>query len=165
MAPANIQNDPLPQSDSASNVCAINRNMPFCPSCRAEFREGFTRCNECDMPLVAELKEPATRPEAIDGARRGELRVVSTSSDGAEADLNRGILDSAGIPSISEEIRGADSSLFPGVHSGSVPYRLLVCEEDYLAAKEILDQSRAPLAVGQIEEQLTLFRNRLIAIA
>lgn len=27
----------------------------FCPNCQAEYREGFTVCADCDLPLVAEL--------------------------------------------------------------------------------------------------------------
>jgi predicted RNA-binding Zn-ribbon protein involved in translation (DUF1610 family) len=27
----------------------------FCPKCRGEFREGFTRCHKCDVALVEEL--------------------------------------------------------------------------------------------------------------
>lgn len=27
----------------------------FCPSCRAEYRPGFTRCSDCNMDLIAEL--------------------------------------------------------------------------------------------------------------
>lgn len=27
----------------------------FCPSCRGEFRAGFTRCRDCDVDLVEEL--------------------------------------------------------------------------------------------------------------
>jgi len=117
------------------------------------------------VPLVAELEEPAASPEMIAGARLGALQVVSISSDQAEADVVRGLLDNAGIPSVSEHTPSADSSLFPGVNSGSMPFRVLVHEEDYTAAKEILDQSRLPLAVGQIEGQLTLFQNRLKSIA
>lgn len=26
--------------------------MPWCPKCRAEFREGFTQCNTCHIPLI-----------------------------------------------------------------------------------------------------------------
>lgn len=32
--------------------------MPYCPDCQAEFREGFTRCNSCDVDLVETLPEP-----------------------------------------------------------------------------------------------------------
>lgn len=33
----------------------------FCPECRAEFRPGFTRCADCDVPLVDRL--PARRDD------------------------------------------------------------------------------------------------------
>ncbi|MFH2035482.1 MAG: zinc ribbon domain-containing protein [Candidatus Zixiibacteriota bacterium] len=29
--------------------------MPFCPKCRAEYREGFTFCSDCDEELIDEL--------------------------------------------------------------------------------------------------------------
>jgi hypothetical protein len=30
----------------------------FCPQCRAEYRDGFTRCADCDINLVGQLPEP-----------------------------------------------------------------------------------------------------------
>ena len=42
--------------------------MPFCPSCRFEYREGISRCRECGVELVAELppeqaQSPVPTPE------------------------------------------------------------------------------------------------------
>lgn len=37
----------------------------FCPSCHAEYREGFTRCPECDVELVS---SPPEGDRAADGA-------------------------------------------------------------------------------------------------
>ena len=34
----------------------------YCPGCRDEFRDGFTRCSDCDVDLVAEL--PASEGDA-----------------------------------------------------------------------------------------------------
>jgi len=34
--------------------------MPWCPQCRAEYREGFTRCHRCGVPLAQ--TPPAQRP-------------------------------------------------------------------------------------------------------
>lgn len=31
--------------------------MPFCPECRMEYRDGFTRCADCDRDLVESLPE------------------------------------------------------------------------------------------------------------
>jgi len=39
----------------------------FCPNCKAEYREGFTRCADCDVGLVHELPAAALVPvEPID---------------------------------------------------------------------------------------------------
>jgi hypothetical protein len=37
----------------------------FCPKCRSEYRPGFTRCKDCDVTLVAELR-PEEDPEFVD---------------------------------------------------------------------------------------------------
>ena len=45
----------------------------FCPECQAEYRQGFTRCADCDVDLVYELPpEPgqassAQSPNELDG--------------------------------------------------------------------------------------------------
>jgi len=38
--------------------------MPFCPKCRAEYREGFSRCSDCEVDLVDEL--PPEEEEMVD---------------------------------------------------------------------------------------------------
>ena len=41
----------------------------FCPNCRAEYRPGFTRCSDCDVPLVEHLDETdvhSNNPELSD---------------------------------------------------------------------------------------------------
>ena len=61
----------------------------FCPQCRAEYREGFFRCSDCDITLVDQL--PADR--SVTDRRRGfetdhpELVVLRTFSTVIEADL------------------------------------------------------------------------------
>jgi hypothetical protein len=52
--------------------------MSFCPSCREEFREGFTQCSDCGATLVAELP-PAAAPEAEAGADAGWEQVAETA--------------------------------------------------------------------------------------
>jgi hypothetical protein len=46
----------------------------FCPVCKAEYREGFTRCSECDTNLVASLgsSESSARREGPVLAWRGD---------------------------------------------------------------------------------------------
>ena len=45
--------------------------MPWCPKCKAEFREGFSVCNTCHVPLIDHIPdgtetiaEPAQPDEA-----------------------------------------------------------------------------------------------------
>ena len=42
----------------------------FCPQCHAEYRPGFSRCNDCEVDLVDEL--PAESAAAADGEDRLE---------------------------------------------------------------------------------------------
>lgn len=53
--------------------------MPFCPKCRAEYREGFTRCATCGVDLVDSLEdvpEPITEDNAVEYLRGKELAVL-----------------------------------------------------------------------------------------
>lgn len=45
----------------------------FCPQCKAEYRQGFTRCSDCDVDLVyalAEAQQPPEGPEGPDAVLR-----------------------------------------------------------------------------------------------
>ena len=56
----------------------------FCPICRAEYREGFLECTDCDTDLVEEL-EPM--PEMVEFVKlatifsEGDIAVIKTSLD------------------------------------------------------------------------------------
>ena len=46
----------------------------FCPSCGADFRDGFTQCSDCDIPLVDALPEASWPTEsAPSGLPPGEF--------------------------------------------------------------------------------------------
>lgn len=38
----------------------------FCPSCHSEYREGFTKCANCDVELVATLEVEAITPDRLE---------------------------------------------------------------------------------------------------
>jgi hypothetical protein len=45
----------------------------FCPSCKADYRPGFTRCSDCDVPLVAEAPDqPSTDTEQLRAVWEGD---------------------------------------------------------------------------------------------
>ena len=62
--------------------------MPWCPKCKAEFREGFSVCNTCHVPLIDHIPdgtetiaEPAQPDEdwlREDGKRTKLLRLLRT---------------------------------------------------------------------------------------
>lgn len=64
----------------------------FCPQCRSEYREGFSRCENCDVPLVATLA-----PEEGDPSHRELVTVFETGDPGLLA-LAHSLLDEAEIP-------------------------------------------------------------------
>ena len=76
----------------------------FCPSCRAEFRPGFTECTECEVYLVDALP-PDPYQETVD------LVPVFRTSDPIVLPLVRSLLDSAGVPYL---VQGEEAlGLFP----------------------------------------------------
>jgi len=61
----------------------------YCPSCRAEFREGFFRCEDCDVALVETLPEERVKPGYIELATvftEGEIAVIKANLDQAGLD-------------------------------------------------------------------------------
>jgi len=68
--------------------------MPWCPECGAEYREGFTRCSDCDAPLV-DAPPPAAGTPARPGPEWAEVASYRTTE---EAHLAAGLLEENGIP-------------------------------------------------------------------
>jgi len=58
----------------------------FCPKCRAEYREGFTECADCKVPLVSELPpEPKLEyveyEEVLSTFNMGDIIIIKTILD------------------------------------------------------------------------------------
>ncbi len=54
----------------------------FCPDCKAEYRQGFTRCADCDVDLVYELAgEGSGALPDIGEARETDLQVIWKGDD------------------------------------------------------------------------------------
>ena len=61
----------------------------YCPICRSEFREGFTRCEDCDQLLVEELPELPVKPGYVELANiftEGEIAIIKSMLDDAGID-------------------------------------------------------------------------------
>ncbi len=75
----------------------------YCPDCRAEYREGFDRCEDCGVALVAGSPPAPGADEAL-------VQVFETA-DASLVPVIRSVLESAEIPF---SIQGEEASaLFP----------------------------------------------------
>jgi hypothetical protein len=103
--------------------------MPFCPSCRYEYREGMTICADCGAALVARLPET--------GGRQVQLVKLYTGRS-LETRMLQETLQQHGIPSLvraAEPMRGiiGDAALPMFEH-------LLIAAEDLDAQRDVIDQ-------------------------
>lgn len=112
----------------------------FCPICGDEYREGFTECADCHVPLVPEplpsapvepkpfLSDPAPEVEY----EYVEYKYVLTIYDTVEMALIRGVLESEGI------IHSFDGEGVYMYRSVTPPMRLLVKKDQVEQAIEII---------------------------
>ncbi len=97
----------------------------FCPECRSEYREGFSRCSDCHIDLVEKLP-PIQKEEFV------EYTEILRTSNPSDIALIKSILDSEGI-----------IYYFQGEHANNVlppvlPARLRVNRDQETDAVEIL---------------------------
>jgi hypothetical protein len=108
----------------------------FCPKCKAEYREGFYRCADCEIDLVYELP-PETEQLSEQPIEYLNLVNIKTYYNRHEAELAKGFLSVNGINAV---VFGDDyGGIQPGL-SFSIGVKLLVKEEDVEKAKEILQE-------------------------
>jgi hypothetical protein len=77
----------------------------YCLQCRVEFREGFKKCSDCGVALVAalppepptELESDPVEPETV-GAPFDGMVVIMDTVDTIKIAMAKGILRDAGIP-------------------------------------------------------------------
>src|SRR5215469_216976 len=129
----------------------------FCPVCKAEYRQGFTRCADCDVDLVYELShEPhedmgAWSTSGLDG-QEGELRLIWKGHDQATCvHLCRDLMKSDILYKIAQisEWRSTNMQV-------SWLYKIGVLASDYERAKQLLgiegDFTEVPDDADQVAE-------------
>lgn len=107
--------------------------MPFCPFCRAEYRQGFTHCVDCRVPLVDPLPpiEPEPPPRPVK-----EVPVATFASQ-LEAEMWAELLRQEHIPCVLVSL-GPGSGAWG--YSVFVPYQLRVRESDVERANRLLPE-------------------------
>jgi hypothetical protein len=106
----------------------------YCSSCSTEFRDGFTRCSNCDVDLVAEL------PPAEGDADLGLVSIFATSDMTLVAILKL-IFEDAGIQfnTRNEVLQDLIYGRMTGFNPVVGPIEFWVREEEEKAARELIE--------------------------
>jgi len=104
--------------------------MPFCPTCKYEYREGIEKCPDCDVKLVAELKS------SIDDS---ELVTVATFINRSDAEMARLKLETHDMDSAIFG-SGVSTGVYVGFTVDTSGVRLMVRAEDAAQAVKILNE-------------------------
>ena len=111
----------------------------YCPTCKSEFRTGYTECAQCGVALVDELP-PGPLPEFLD------LTTVLVAPDESVLMVARSRLEAEGIPCFTtnntQDLFGLGR--VAGYNLVTGPQELQVPPEDAERAIEILEAIEAP---------------------
>jgi hypothetical protein len=124
----------------------------FCPECQGEYREGFTECADCGVPLVEKLAETeADMDPALDA---GLVALVRTG-DPNELAFAEAVLTEADIPFVKKGESVQDLFALGRVGMGfnpiTGPIVLLVSEEHAAEAAKLLEESEKAELAGMEE--------------
>lgn len=113
----------------------------FCPVCRLEYRPGFTRCNDCDVPLVVSLDDASVHTNAPGPAQEPDApEILWTGTDSGVSGAIGAGLDAANI---SHHERVRDVGPLPGL---SQPvYAIFIHARDRDAAQTVIENVRSQL--------------------
>jgi hypothetical protein len=120
----------------------------YCPKCRAEYRDGFTECSDCRIPLLRGTPPPETST-AFDPDL--DLVVVLETDDPVQLAMAKGLLDGAGVPcyvlgQIARLIQDVDPFLHKWV-------RLQVPKDRETEARELMEALAQPSAITEDDSQ------------
>lgn len=126
--------------------------MAICPKCKSEFREGFTKCNSCNIPLVDELEKETEEIEFIheDGE---EWVFLINVSDGYEIDNIEGLFKENDIPLLKKH-KGSGEFLELYMGTTSFGIDLYVPESLLEKSKEIIEFKGMELTVEEPYEEI-----------
>jgi len=111
----------------------------YCPQCLVEYREGFTQCSDCDVPLVA--GSPPDPNQQFDPSL--DLVVVLETNDRIQAALAKGVLEEAGIPFF---VLGQIATLVTDVDGFLHKWaRIQVPRDREVEARELIEQVLQPV--------------------
>ncbi len=115
----------------------------FCPVCKLEYRPGFTRCNDCDVALVASLDDVPVHTNAPHGAAQ-EPDAPEILWTGTESGVSEAIAEALDAANISYHERTRDVGVLPGL--AQPVFAILIHSRDHNAAQAILEDVRRQLS-------------------
>jgi hypothetical protein len=117
--------------------------MPWCPKCKAEYREDFTICADCKVELVDELPQEKSESEAKDNNSYNFDELINTVllvsvSDDIQCKLIENMLLECDIPCY---IKYEGCGTYLKVYMGNTVFgiNIYVDESNLDKAKEIVD--------------------------
>lgn len=133
--------------------------MPWCPKCKSEYREGFTECATCHVPLVDELpEEDETRVQDTVQAELAEETVqianpiaVYTSERRIDAEMVRDMLQDSGIAAGMRQVMIQQSGAVTG-RRARYGVELVVDAADTARARQLIDEMKQALEAEQMDE-------------
>jgi hypothetical protein len=112
----------------------------FCPSCKAEFPQGITRCSSCDIELV----DASSKGLSSDAPSEGNLVLLWSGDDLALHGALLEELKAGGVPYFSRAIgnysRRAFANRFPASGVPPFGFEVSVLSSDSDRAKAILER-------------------------
>lgn len=127
--------------------------MPWCPKCRAEYREGFTECNTCGVPLVDELprEEPDAQPAFVlpDGMEKPVA--VYTAKNRLEAEMVCDMLREQDIVVFSRPAAFRQIQAYSG-SDARFGVEVLVDVSQTARARQLIDEMKRELEQAPLDE-------------
>jgi len=103
--------------------------MPWCPNCRLEYREDFTKCSDCDADLVEELENDAENQQEYDV----EAFLISVANT-IEASILEAKLGEYDIPVLQ---KSKEAGGYLNIYMGMSPYGV-----DLYVPSKLLDKAK-----------------------
>lgn len=112
--------------------------MPWCPVCKVEYRDGFTKCNECEIELVDKLEVSENEENEWRLLQDDKEAFLVSVKDEFEFNIIESKLGQAGIPVLKKH---KETGGYLNIYMGMSPFGIDV----YVPA------SLMPIAKGIIE--------------
>jgi len=112
--------------------------MSWCPNCKTEYRDGFSKCADCGADLVDELPQENSESNYIPLNTPMRPCLLISVSDGIQAKLIENLLAESNIPFLVQD-KGCGAYLKVYMGYSAFGTEIYVDESNYHRAKELVD--------------------------